>query len=107
MLVYLLALVIGIVASARITRLMIFDHYPPVVWVRITWDKYTGSSPWNLLLHCGYCLAPWVTLAVGALAVWQLNIGWSTVASHWWWSAATWLAASYAASIVVAYDGDD
>lgn len=101
------AFVILVLATARITRLVVFDHYPPVVWLRITWDRFTGNSPWNLLLHCAYCLAPWIALVVGLLGCWSLGIDFSALASNWWWSVGTWLAASYLAAIVVAYDGDD
>lgn len=92
-----------IVGSARIVRLITWDHYPPAVWLRMKWDAKTEQSDWNLLLHCGYCLAPWVVLLNGAA----------------WWAAteldllALWylpnllLAVAYVSAITMAYDGDD
>ena len=102
-----LALIVWTIASARITRLVIFDHYPPMVWLRITWDRYTGNSSWNLLLHCGYCLAPWVALVAGALGCWSLGIEFSTLVDHWWLAVCVWLSVAYLAAITVAYDGED
>ena len=88
-----------VLGSARIVRLIAFDSYPPSTWLRIQWDnRVTGE--WNSLIHCAYCLAPYivlVNLAVGMLSNWF--IGWVIIN--------VWLAASYLASIVVAYDGDD
>lgn len=87
-------------AGARLTRLVVFDSYPPSVWLRVKWDDWTEDSQWNPLLKCGYCLSPWLVLALGL-------VGWFS-GPHWlWWAFTAWMAASYIAAIVVAYDGDD
>jgi hypothetical protein len=94
------ALFFTVMATARLTRLVVFDKYPPVAWLRIQWDNLTDKSPWNLLLKCGYCFAPWVALVVGGAGYFS---EW-----HWvWWMITGWLTVAYLGAIVTAYDGDD
>lgn len=103
-----LAILIWVVGSARLTRLLLFDSYPPVAWLRAKWDDRTHQSDWNPLLHCAYCAAPYVTLVTGALSLWFLDV--SVPFSHlstWFWLIGGWAAGAYAAAIVVAYDGED
>lgn len=86
--------------SARAARLIGFDSYPPVAWLRSKWDAWTEDSDWNKLVHCGYCSTPYLVAANGA---WGYFTDWQFA----WWFVNSWLAASYAAAILVAYDGDD
>ena len=98
-----MAAITGCIASARVGRLIGFDSYPPAVWFRIKWDNWTHNSDWNKLVHCGYCSAPYIVAADGA---W----GYFTHGTHMqlaWWLVNGWLAASYIASMVIAYDGDE
>lgn len=92
--------VLTVLGTARVARLIGFDTYPPVAWLRAQWDARTEHSDWNKLVHCGYCSTPY--LAAANLA-WGYFTNWQTA---WWW-VNIWLAASYAASYVVAYDGDE
>lgn len=94
-----LAVLVCLGASARLTRLVTQDTFPPVVAVREWWDARTEESGWNSLAHCHWCLAPWVTLVVGV-------VGWFT-GPHWiWWGLTAWLTISYAASWIVHKDED-
>lgn len=91
------ATVVGVLGTARLVRLLVFDSFPPAAWVRAGWDRITRDGTWSQLVHCGYCAAPWI--AAGTIA-W----GWAS-AFHWsWWLFFGFLALSYAASIVVAWD---
>lgn len=109
----ILALMLWVLGSARLVRLLLFDSYPPVAWLRDRWDRATSSEDgypgsWTPLLHCAYCAAPYVTLLTGVVSLWLLPA--SVPYSHaqtWFWLTAGWAAASYAAAIAVAYDGDD
>lgn len=92
-----LAVAVAVVSAARLTRLLVFDDYPPVVWVRRGWDRLTNDGPWSQLVHCGFCAAPWILAAVAAWG-WLSHLHWT------WWVLNAWLAASYVASIIVAYD---
>lgn len=91
------AIVVGILSAARITRLVTQDAFPPVAWIRGTWDKHTENSSWNTLFHCHWCFSAWATLAVG---LW----GWLTDMQPAWWLFNGWLAASYIAAMVVERD---
>ena len=101
-----------IISVARLTRLAVYDKFPPVQWVR---DKYldaTDGSGWGLLALCGFCMSFWVTLLV---------VGWGLLAGVYdrtpdeataepyavWWIVNGILAMSYLAASYIARDGDD
>lgn len=99
------AFLLAVGATARITRLVTWDKYPPAARVRIWWDTLTHDGPWSFLVHCGYCFAMWAAMLVVGTAA--LSYGLSGQI-HWtWWLASAWLTASYLAAILMAYDGDD
>lgn len=85
---------------ARVTRLLTWDVYPPVAFVRRWYISKMGESDWAVLAQCAYCAAPYV--AAGDLA-WGYFTHWQTA----WFIVNTWLTVSYAAAITVRYDGDD
>lgn len=83
--VLLLVLMVG--ATARITRLLVADSFPPIArarsWVgaRGDWQDYLTDCPW--------CIGVWVAAAVTAAAEWRYSVPapllvWPTVA----WAAA-------------------
>lgn len=96
-LILALAGVVGILSSARLTRLITQDVFPPAAWARSKWDNLTGDTDWRTLFHCHWCMAPWTTLAVG---LW----GYLSDLHISWWFFNVWLAASYIASMVVERD---
>lgn len=67
------------VATYRLTRLVVFDTFPPVAWLR---ERITGENPavrrWSgvpnwvaKLVSCGWCLSVWVGAGVtGLTALW-------------------------------------
>lgn len=92
--------VVSVISTARITRLMTWDVFPPVVWLRIHWDRLTRDGSWTPLLHCGYCFAVWAAAFV---------VGWGYV-SDWnvvWWLFNGGLSVAYLGAILMAFDGDD
>lgn len=111
---YWVAVVVTTVLStARITRLAVYDKFPPVQWIR---DKYldaTDGSGWGLLALCGYCMSFWITLLI---------VGWGLLAGVYetgpfertadigapvWWIVNGILAMSYLAATYIANDGDE
>src|SRR6478735_12639597 len=64
-----LALVL-ITSTARLTRLITWDHFPPIKWLRDKYADWTDGSSWQLLGFCGYCASFWLLLIVVALGVW-------------------------------------
>lgn len=95
-----LAVVAGILAAARLTRLLVHDSYPPARSTRERWDRLTKDGEWSELVHCHYCAAPYVT-AVVMLAAWLSDLHTA------WWVVCGWLAASYLVAMVVSNDGSD
>jgi len=92
------AVIVGVLSVARTARLITFDDYPPMMWLRTKiLVKIGPDSPWAPLVRCPFCLAPYLT--VGMLA-------WAYLSDlHWsWWLVNGWWAASYVAAMVVAYD---
>lgn len=91
------AVLVAVVGTARLTRLLVFDTYPPAAWVRSRWEAITNDGPWATLVNCGYCAAPWIAVITIAWA-WATSLHWS------WWLFYGWLSLSYLAAIVVAWD---
>lgn len=93
------AAILTVLATARITRLIVWDTYPPSVWFRIWWDRHTNDA-WSELVHCGYCAGMYVSALV-VLSGWLSD--WHTA----WWVTTGTLSAAYLGAIVMAYDGDE
>lgn len=97
MIIVAVAVLTGILSSARLTRLLTQDEFPPAVWLRIKWDTLTEDNGWNKLFHCHWCMAPWTTAVVG---LW----GWLSDLHVSWWVFNIWLAAAYVNSMIVERD---
>lgn len=95
-----LAIIVGVVSTARITRLITWDVYPPMAWLRAQWIKLTNNGSWAVLANCQYCASPYVAAGVGA---W----GYFTNLQPAWWFINGTLAVAYAAAILVSADGDE
>lgn len=95
--VWLAAAVVAVVSVARTARLLVWDDFPPVAWLRFRFFVKVGDSPWRKLAECAFCLAPY--LSVGMVA-------WMVLSDlHWtWWLVNGWWSLSYLAAILVSYD---
>ena len=95
-----LALIACTIASARLTRLLVHDRYPPVARLRAGWDALTRDGAWSELVHCNYCASPYLTAALWwplyATQCWPFG---------WYVAALIWLGMCYLAAIIVSYDG--
>lgn len=99
-LVWAVAVVVGLLSAARLTRLLTQDSFPPAAWLRRKWDEVTDDGDWSILAHCHWCMGPWMTLPVGAWALLsELHIS--------WWLFNGWLAAAYVVSMIVERDEKD
>lgn len=96
------AVLVAVLGAYRFARVVIYDTFPPSVWLRIQWDNLTHRSSWNTLLHCPWCFIPWVMVVVVAWFFGGL-FGPEWVAWSWWlfWG---WLALSGLASMVYVRD---
>lgn len=113
----LTAVVVGILSTARATRLLVHDAFPPVNALRRWWFNQTvakGRPGWAPLLTdehggsgCPWCLAPWLTainLAWALLAEVHTGPPDPTLWAFTWWVLNGWLAASYVVSMIVVRD---
>lgn len=96
-LTFLGALVVGLLSVARLARLIAQDSFPPSIWLRMTWDKITDDGNWSVLIHCHWCLTPWLVIPIGAWA-------WLSDFHVSWWVFNGWLAASYLSAMIVERD---
>ncbi len=96
-----LAILVGIVGVARLTRVIVHDDFPPAVWWRIKWAEITHDGPWKMLFYCWWCLSFWIALVC---------IGWFLLIDihpafmwSWWifWGA---LALSYVSTMLIVRD---
>lgn len=98
-----LALIVGILSVARTARLIVWDEYPPMVWLRMKHDDHFGDEGWGKLIHCQFCATPY--LAAG-MALWfwlAFTYGDGTAQTVWWVVNGTW-GLSYISAMLVSYD---
>lgn len=101
---------VTVISAARLTRLAVYDHFPPTRWVRNKFLDATDGSNWQLLGLCGYCFSFWATVLVvvcGDLAGVYDGEPWHEWMTPAWWYLFGALAASYLAAMFVANDGDN
>lgn len=91
------AAIIGVLSVARTARLVVWDEYPPMVWLRMKWDEKWGEDGWGKLIHCQFCATPYMAVGM-ALWFWASDGHWT-----WWVINGVW-GLSYVSAIIVAYD---
>lgn len=94
------AIVVGVVSVARLARLITQDSFPPSVWFRMKWDDWTNDGDWSTLMHCHWCITPWLTVPVG---LW----GWLSELHTSWWVFNGIFAAAYVSGMIVERDEVD
>jgi undecaprenyl pyrophosphate phosphatase UppP len=100
----LLAIVVGVVGVARLTRAIVHDDFPPSVWWRMQWSKWTNDGPWAKLFLCWWCLSFWVALVcIG----WFLLIDVAPFFLWSWWIFWGGLALGYLAAMLIVRDEPD
>lgn len=96
----LAAVVVGVVGAARVTRLITYDDFPPIVALRIWYESHVPEA-WGKLVHCPWCMGPWVTLVALGTFIPTLFVPWIA----WvWWLGWGWMALSYWTSQYVHFD---
>jgi hypothetical protein len=88
---------LGTVATARLTRLLVADSFPPSAWVRARWVDWTNDGKWAPLVSCHWCASPYFAAVVFGSGY---LLDWPT----WWYVVTCWLSASYAAGFIVERD---
>lgn len=107
MFVAILAIVTGVLGVARLTRIVVYDEFPPSVWLRTTVESVLSQRGpyvrlWSKIVTCWWCLAPWVALA--CILWWMLLIPLWIGFAYIWWAWWGMLAAGYVATMVIVRD---
>jgi hypothetical protein len=102
MFVAILAILTGVTGVARLTRIVVYDDYPPAMWWRDTWGEITKHGPWEKLFTCWWCLAPWIALV--AILWWMFLIPLHPAWMFAWWAWWGMLAAGYVATMIIVRD---
>lgn len=99
----LIVAVVFVVASARVTRLIVADTLPPIIKMRIWYEDHT-SGGWETLMRCPWCTSFWV-VALNGLAGWLAH---SVGGALWtvWFAVNIAFAAAYVAGWLVFHDED-
>jgi hypothetical protein len=102
----LAAAIVGILSVARTARLVVWDEYPPMIWLRDRWDERIGEDGWGKLIHCQFCATPYMAVVMFVWGYLVLGgVAGDTWSAEWWWWAVNGVwGGSYLAAIVVAYD---
>lgn len=90
------AFLIGTIATARLTRLIVDDSFPPVRAVT-DWYIHHTNEKWGLLAECPWCVSFWIALA-NTGAAWASDLAW------WWWFANVPFAVSWIAAYMCLRD---
>ena len=90
----IVAFLIGVLAVSRLTRLIVDDDWPPIVWFREWYvvDLCKGNK-WGELVGCSFCMSVWIGLP------WLL-VAWASGLAWWWWVPSLWLGGSYIAAMI-------
>ena len=101
------AVIVGVLSVARTARLVVFDDFPPMLWIRSQWVARWGEEGWAGLIACQFCLAPYLSAGM-ALWAWLAYDAGNEWGLHWtWWLVNGVWGLSYIAAILVAYDSGD
>ena len=95
---WVVAVLVGVVSVARTARLLIYDDFPPMVWLRVRFlARFDDDNSWSKIAECQYCITPY-------LAAGMLGWAWLSDLNGWWWIINGVWAGSYVAAILVSYD---
>jgi len=90
------AVLIAVFGTARLTRIVAHDDYPPAEWLRMQSYRLLGDK-WGKITNCIWCTQPYIVLIC-------MSWGWFSD-FHWsWWAFWAWMALSQAGSSLLAYD---
>lgn len=104
--VSMLAILTGILGVARLTRIVVYDDFPPAIWLRMTVERLLDRGPyaraWSKIVTCWWCLAPW--LALVCILWWMFLVPLHPAWLYAWWAWWGMLAGGYVATMVIVRD---
>ncbi|RJO71404.1 hypothetical protein D5S18_24850 [Nocardia panacis] len=94
----LLALAVYVLASARLTRIVVADKIgDPIRNAAIR--RFGSGSMWTFLVHCPWCFGWWVC----AVLAWPTAV---VAGLPWWWGFGLWPAGSYVLGVLARWDSE-
>lgn len=113
-----LAIITGLLAVTRVTRLIVDDDYPPIVWLKdryVVWlvrkfraeesnENARRADRWAKLVECPWCTAPYVALPAVVWFALLVQFPTWTVNNWLWWCVNGWAAASWVAAFATLRD---
>lgn len=99
-----------VLSTARITRLLNFDKFPPIKALRDRYEERYEGTGWEWLTMCGFCMSMWVILPIFALGWWAQVYGHDMSGGTGftvWWIVNGIFAMAYLSGSYIARDGDD
>lgn len=100
---FVLAIIVGVLAVTRVTRLIVDDTYPPTEWFKARMMRRLPER-WHQIFECPWCCAPYVALpAVAWFALLVRFPDWTWMV-WWWWIANGWAAVSWVAAYLTLRD---
>jgi hypothetical protein len=102
--IIVVTILVAILGVGRLTRVIVYDDFPPARWWRETWAIWCEEhnwSGWEKLFTCWWCFSFWCTLACVGWYIGGLFVVW--LAWSWWifWGS---LAIAYVAAMVITRD---
>lgn len=98
-----LSAVIVVLGSARLTRLLVHETFPPAAYVRMAWDWLFRETEWATLVKCHWCASFWIVLiSIGLYLLTFLATWWAWV----FWITYVALSMAYIAAWIVHHDED-
>lgn len=98
----LIHVAVAVLGVGRLVRAVVYDEFPPSVWWRETWVRWTDGTGWQMLFLCWWCLSFWVALiCIGWWLVGMLWVPWLIWAWWIWWGGLT---IGYLAPMVITRD---
>lgn len=100
----LLMIAIAVLGVARVTRVLVYDEFPPTMWIREMWLRLTRENAWAKLWFCWWCMSVWIA---------ALCVGWWIAGLYVLWAAWSWwifwgiFALAYLAPMVIVRDEPD
>lgn len=94
-----LAVLIAVFGTARLTRIVAYDDFPPAEWLRTQVYRLLGDR-WGKIADCIWCTQPYI-VAICMTWAYFTDLHWS------WWAFWSWMALSQAGSTVLSYDEPD
>jgi hypothetical protein len=95
-----LAILVAVLGVGRLTRILVYDDYPPTMWLRRKWIDLTKAGPWAKLATCLWCASPYVAAVCVAWGALSFNRPWEWT----WWVFWGTLSVAYVAAMVLVRD---